>query len=448
MITDKFVITTLARFVAAALLLIAADARAQAPIDSDAPGQEAATQAAALPVADASAQAAATSPPDAAAQAAAVVTKPEVSIYGAAMLDMGYQAEQNNPDWFDVLRPTKLPSFKHEFGKDGRNFAGFRQSRMGVKTTTPTTLGDLKTTFEFELFGVGVDAGQTTFRLRDVWGELGHFGAGQTDSPFMDGSTFPNSLEYWGPNGMVYFKNVQFRYTAVRGANEVMFAAERPGASGDAGIYANRLALQNVVGRFPAPDVSGHYRANRDWGHVQIAGILREIEWDDVLDDQFDLGGRATGWGINTTSNLKLGKDTVHLGVVYGEGIENYMNDAPIDVGIENNFLNRRTPVLGKVLPVLGTMAFYDRTWSEKWSSSAGYSRATITTSDGQKPSDFKRGEYALGNLLYYPVSNVMFGGEFQWGRRDNNSDGFRADDYRIQFSFKYNFSYKVGGQS
>ena len=30
---------------------------------------------------------------------------------GFAMLDMGYQVNQNHPDWFDVVRPTKLPSF-------------------------------------------------------------------------------------------------------------------------------------------------------------------------------------------------------------------------------------------------------------------------------------------------------------------------------------------------
>jgi hypothetical protein len=34
-------------------------------------------------------------------------------------------------------------------------------------------------------------------------------------------------------------------------------------------------------------------------------------------------------------------------------------------------------------------------------------------------------------------------GGEFIWGRRENFLDGFRADDFRIQFSFKYNFSKK-----
>ncbi len=423
---------TLAPLAAVALLAVgAADARAQTdPPDAGA----------LIPPPDPPAQAP--------VQAAATEPKPGVSIYGAAMLDMGYQAHQNDPNWFDVLRPSKLPSFDDEFGHNGRNFAGFRQSRMGVKTTTPTTLGELKTTFEFELFGVGVDAGQTTFRLRDVWGELGHFGAGQTDSPFMDGSTFPNSLEYWGPNGMVYFKNVQFRWTPLQGNNEVVFAAERPGASGDAGIYANRLELQNVQGRFPAPDLSTHYRATRDWGHVQIAAIWREIQWDDMLADQFALGGRATGWGVNTTSNLKVAKDTVHLGAVYGSGIENYMNDAPVDVALENNFLNPRTPVRGKPLPILGLMAFYDRTWSDKWTSSGGYSRANITTTSGQSPSDFKIGQYALANLLYYPVQNVMVGGEFQWGRRDNNTDGFHANDYRVQFSFKYNFSYKVGGQS
>ena len=62
-------------------------------------------------------------------------------------------------------------------------FAGVRQSRLGVRSSTPTDLGDLKTIFEFELFGTGVDSGQTTFRLRHAWGELGAFGAGQYLEP-------------------------------------------------------------------------------------------------------------------------------------------------------------------------------------------------------------------------------------------------------------------------
>src|SRR5262245_53754780 len=36
------------------------------------------------------------------------------TIYGFAMLDAGYQFKQNHPDWFDVIRPTKLPAFPNE----------------------------------------------------------------------------------------------------------------------------------------------------------------------------------------------------------------------------------------------------------------------------------------------------------------------------------------------
>src|SRR5512145_1920233 len=153
-------------------------------------------------------------------------------IYGFAMLDAGYQFNQNHPDWYDVIRPTKLPAFNDEFAPDGKTYFGVRQTRLGVKSTTPTKYGELKTQFEFELFGTGVDAGQTTFRLRHAYGELGQFGAGQTWSPFMDIDVFPNSLEYWGPNGMVFFRNVQVRWMPLQGRNAVTIALERPGASG------------------------------------------------------------------------------------------------------------------------------------------------------------------------------------------------------------------------
>ena len=115
------------------------------------------------------------------------------------------------------MRVNRLPSFDGEFGEDGSTFAGVRQTRLGVRGFNPTPLGELQTTFEFEMFGTGVDEGQTTFRLRHAYGELGAFGAGQYWSPFMDIDVFPNSLEYWGPTGMVFFRNVQVRWMPIQG---------------------------------------------------------------------------------------------------------------------------------------------------------------------------------------------------------------------------------------
>lgn len=364
-------------------------------------------------------------------------------VYGFAMLDMGYQFGQNDSAWFDTVRPTKLAAFKDEFAPSGHTYFSVRQSRLGVRSTTPTKFGDLKTVFEFELFGTGVDAGQTTFRLRHAYGELGQFGAGQYWTAFGDTDVFPNSLEYWGPNGLVWFRNVQVRWMPFKGKNSAVIALERPGASGDQGNFADRIELQGVKPKFAWPDLTGHVRFDRGWGHVQAAGILRSIRWVDTNKDQFDLGGSAVGWGVSLSSALNFGKrDVARLQGTYGHGIENYMNDAPVDIGIRNIGLASSTrPIEGVALPIFGMSAFLDHTWNKRFTSAIGYSMLNITNSSGQTPSAFHRGHYALANLLYNPTERFMVGGEFQWGQRDNNTDGFRANDYHMQISFKYNFS-------
>lgn len=381
-------------------------------------------------------------------------TRPEEAdksfeLYGFAMLDLGYDFGQNDPNWFDTMRPTKLPAFTNQFGRDGRLYTGVRQTRVGVKASLPTPLGELKTIWEWELFGVGVDAGQTTFRLRHAWGELAHIGAGQTWSPFMDPDVFPNSLEYWGPSGMVFFRNVQLRFMPLnKGNHQLWIALERPGATADQGVLTGRIELQNIQSRFPYPDLSARVRWGGERDYLQIAGIGRYIQWDDLARSATrDFGGHVWGWGVNVSSNYGIGKkDAIKMQVVYGHGIENYMNDAPADVAPVVNVGHPRTPITGTPLPVLGVVGFYDRYWNERWSTSLGYSLLKIDNVALQNASEFHKGQYGLINLLYYPTKNVTMGGEFQWGRRNNFSDGFSFDDYRMQFGFKYNFDYKLGG--
>ena len=367
---------------------------------------------------------------------------PTINVYGFVMLDAGYNFDQIHPNWTDVVRPSKLPSFENQYAPDGNMFFGVRQTRLGVKGNVPTPIGELKTTFEFELFGTGVDEGQTTFRLRHAYGELGRFGAGQTWSPFMDIDVFPNSVEYWGPVGMVFFRNLQVRWMPIQGDSRMTIALERPGASADQGVYSGRIELQDVKPRFAYPDLSAEYRYGRKWGYVELAGLVRRIEWEDQGTDNFALSGDATGWGVNLSSNLNLGKSNVaRLQAMYGEGVENYMNDAPADVGIENQPGNPIAPIKGVALPVTGVVAFLDHTWSTKFTSAIGYSMVDIDNSAQQAPDAFSKAQYALGNVLYSPTPGVTAGVEFQWGNRDNFTDGFTSDIRKIQFSFKYAFS-------
>jgi hypothetical protein len=117
------------------------------------------------------------------------------------------------------------------------------------------------------------------------------------------------------------------------------------------------------------------------------------------------------------------------------------MNDAPVDVGIKTTG-NTSNPVEGVALPVTGLVGFFDINWNEKFSTSIGYSSIDIDNSNGQEASAFKKGQYIVGNLMYYPVKNAMMGVEFQWGDRENYSDGWSTSISKIQFSFKYNFSH------
>lgn len=375
-------------------------------------------------------------------------TKPEerqksLEIYGFVMTDIGYDFKQIDPNWFDVIRTTKLPAFKNQYGTDGNAYFSVRQTRLGVKGYHQTPLGELKTQFEFEMFGTGVDAGQTTFRLRHAYGELGKIGVGQYWSPFMDIDVFPNTLEYWGPAGMVLFRNIQIRYMPIQGDTRLTIALERPGASADQGEYANRIELQNVKGRFKLPDLSAEFRIGKKWGYVELAGMLRKIEWIDQNNNPaYDLSGDAVGWGLNLSTNLNIGKRSVFRGqLVYGEGIQNYMNDAPADIGIQNNPGVPSKPVIGVALPVTGIVAFLDHNWNDKFSSSVGYSSVSIDNADASTASTFRQGDYAIVNLLYTPVERLMMGAELQYGKRQNFTDGFSSDIVKLQVSFKYNFS-------
>ena len=364
-------------------------------------------------------------------------------IYGFAMVDMGYNFNQIDPRWFDALRLNRLPKYKDQFAPDGTFFFGVRQTRFGVAGYTPTKLGDLKVVYEFDMFGTGSDEGQTTMRLRYAYGELGRFLAGQATSPFMDDDAWPNTLEYWGPCGMVFYRNVQIRYAPIKTADKELFIAlERPGAGADKGTISvpELPSLDSVKAQLSAPDVSAHFKKRGKWGSVQLAGILRPLKWKDTRVNNFgnDLSGSVTGWGANLSAVLNLGKSTVFRGsYVYGEGIENYMQDAPNDVGtvINGNSID------GKALPVSGIVAWLDHNWNPQVWTSLGYSTVSIdNTETANGTTSYKKGQYASLTIGTTPFTNTMAAIEFQYGQREGE-DGFKADITKIQLSFKYNFS-------
>jgi DcaP outer membrane protein len=368
-------------------------------------------------------------------------------IYGFAEADYIQDLSGRlDPNWDDAFRPSKIDTADN-FGTSGQASISVKQSRFGVKGSMPTDGTPITYKFEFDLFGVGVDAGQTTFRLRQMYGEWGSLLAGQTNSLFMDIDVFPNTIDYWGPAGMVFLRLPQIRWTAYRDEkSHFAIAIEKPGNDIDAGNVrlAEGYANSQIQNDEKYPDFTAQYHYQSDWGHFQLAGILRRVgyEYRATTADPWKKGD-DTGWGVNLGATINtIGKDKVLLQAVYGDGIASYMNDGGMDLAPQLETPAPNLRVSGKAVPLTGIVAYYDHYWSEMWSSSIGYSFTEVDNTNFQAADAFHKGDYASVNLLASPAKNVMAGVEFLWGKRTNN-DGTSGDDTRLQFTVKYNFSSK-----
>jgi len=374
--------------------------------------------------------------------------------YGFAQVDYIQDFDRVNPDWEDTLRPSRIPTDPEQYGDDGQASISVKQSRFGVKATLPTAKGDINTKFEFDMFGVGSDAGETTIRLRHAYGEFGQILAGQTNSLFMDGDIFPNTIDYWGPTGMVFLRNPQIRWTPVKGDTSFAVAIENPGNDIDSGQFREVADFPGAQGDQEYPDFTTQLRMNTGFGHVQLAGIMRWIGAEAICDpsepdpDAIDFcpNGVAEvvfddddfGWGLNLTGVINvLEKDAIRAGVVHGEGIASYMNDGGMDAGPDRSPGDPGVQV--EAVELTGVSLYYDHWWNDRYSSSIGYSFTEVDNTAGQTPDTYKKGQYASVNLLYYPVEQVMIGGELLWGERED-LDGADNDATRIQISVKYNF--------
>ena len=381
------------------------------------------------------------------------VSKPGFEIYGAAQVDYIQDFDRVDPNWTAALRPSKIPTTPDEFGSDGQSIVSVRQSKLGV-TAEQDILGQpLFVKVEFDLFGTGDDEGQTTFHLQHAFGRWGPILIGKTDSNWMDISIFPDTIEYWGPPGMVFLRNPQIRLTYKTGPHEFAGAIEQPSNDVDPGqLRLIDPALGGVQGVEHIPDFTGHYRYTAGWGHIQVGAILRQVSYETIGTTDNNPKGSQLGWGVNVTSNVKVTKDNVlHLGVVYGAGIASYMNDGGTDLAPGGAPIGPSQlpsppppgePIHAEAEPLLGVVAYLDHAWNSHFSSSIGYSTTQVDNSSLQEPGAFHSSQYATGNLLWRPDFHILFGVEYQWGQRQD-FDKATGNDNRIQFTAKYSFTSK-----
>ena len=209
---------------------------------------------------------------------AAADAKPTLEIYGFGQADAIVDFKQNNPDWYDVNRPSRLPTVANQFG-EGRPLLPERAPeplrRQGPRCRPSN--GDVKAQFEFDMFGIGVDAGQTTIRLRHAWGQWKQIGAGQTNSQFMDVDVFPNIARVLGTERHAVLP----QRAGVLGAVQRR-QLERAHRDRSAGRQRRRRRARPTASSCRTSSRASRRRTSpgtiawaAKWGYVQVGGALR-----------------------------------------------------------------------------------------------------------------------------------------------------------------------------
>jgi hypothetical protein len=365
--------------------------------------------------------------------------KPTFEIYGFAQVDFIQDFQRVRPDWNATLRPTRIPTVEGLYGANGESILSMRQSRLGVRGSIPAGDYDLFARIEFDFFGLGEgrpDAGgQNTIRLRQAYGSWGPLLGGLTASLFMDDDFWPTVIDYWGPAGMVFYRNVQIRYTPISGQHTFAIALERPAT--DLDPTGAPVPVADVAPRSMLPDFTAQYRFAGDWGYFQAAGILRWLGYD-TPGQATQTKGSAIGWGLHGSSQIRLLPDKLKLlvAVVGGYGISYYMNDATPDLAFGGTVADPKA----EAVPMLGITAYLDVYWSKMFCSAIGYSTSIMFPTALQGPDAFKVGQYASVNFLVTPFKGFMGGPEFLWGQRTDKGGAYGTDT-RIQVSLKYSFT-------
>lgn len=191
-----------------------------------------------------------------------------------------------------------------------------KESRLHVTySKNDTVLGPIKAYVEGN-FGVDGNNDANTleaygssnhrFVLRHAYVEVGDFLIGQTFSTFLDPVGAPQVLDYGGNAASVFARQPQIRFTKKISNFTIRFAVENP---------TTNLGSDLITDDQRVPDFVGRVDYDSDFGHVSIAGILRELRIDNGEFEAHKLTG-----GIAVTASKQIIKNKLDIMMQYIRG--------------------------------------------------------------------------------------------------------------------------------
>ena len=331
-----------------------------------------------------------------------------------------------------------------------------RETRFNVRTTTPTRLGNLVTFIEIDF----LDSrelprqrlvGNQAPRLRHAFGSLGPWLVGQTWGTFYNVTTKPETLDFVGPVGTLFNRNIQVRYTHDLGDGQnVMLAAEQPfttlSTNDEFDPDANEPANVRTGTDDRFPDLVARYNVSGGWGHGSIAGVVRNLRADRSTSSTLDVDADDDKWGgaVSVTGTVNLwGMNDFRFQLNAGNALGRYIALNAFDDGYID--------ADGKIddTTIYGGYAAYRHWWTQRTRSNFVYSYVEADNPSDARESANEKFHSVHVNIITTPIERVDIGLEYIYAKRniegrvesDTRSGTVSSGDiHRVQASAKYAF--------
>ncbi|MCC2616356.1 porin [Aestuariibacter halophilus] len=329
----------------------------------------------------------------------------------------------------DFYLPSLIPVGGAE--EDTQFDAHVRQTRFRFTTNTDLSNGD-KVTGVLELDFMATPDGNERVsnsyepRIRHAFVKYKNWLVGQTWTTFQDVRTLPESLDFIGvTDGTIFARQAMVRYT--NGGLEL--ALENPETTISPYTGGGRIVSDDNT----VPDFVARYTHSADWGHIAVAGLLRQLNYVNKQGGA-DIDSSETGYGISITSKIKFGKDDLRLMANFGSGLGRYLALNAVNGAV----LNADNEL--EAIDSSGFSVAYRHVWNDQWRSNFMYSALNVDNDVALTGTGTTKDTHsARVNVLYSPSSELTFGAEYTYAKRELES-GLDGDMSRLQFSAKYAF--------
>ena len=306
-----------------------------------------------------------------------------------------------------------------------------RQSRLFVRTATPTAFGDLTTLVEGDFFGA--DGNETVsnsnnFRLRHAWGTIGNLSAGQYWSNFMNEAALPETVDFGGPVGQIFVRQAQVRWTEKFAGGDWSISAENPES-----LFAMPgTATLTRADRDRLPDFTARVRTKIGTGTYTAQVLARNIRIDSpgppsAVDSRW--GGAVGITGVLPT----FGKDDLRFDFNAGNAIGRYQ-----ELGFfADGFIDANRKI--RLAPEVSGYVAYRHFWTPLLRSTVVLS-ASHASNPGQTFGAINRSARSEHvNVIWSPLSAVNLGLEYINAQRIVE-DGRNGNLNRLQLGAQYQF--------